>query len=176
MSHPNENLSAYLSGELNTQERAEVEEHLEGCRECALQLKAMHQLNRLLSQQPSVEPSSTFLQGVLQTIEQKKVSQKSANKTIKRRTVVILAIAAAVAFFAILISLQYSPGPSQVEKGLPVPEKSTQQVTQQSTQTIAEDPEMIAQLDQLEEMDLINNFDNLENLDVALLVNHEETK
>jgi len=59
-----------------------------------------------------------------------------------------------------------------------IPEESPQIVQQENPQTSisSEDEEMIAKIDELENMDVISNYENLENLEVALIDEEEGSK
>lgn len=66
-----------------------------------------------------------------------------------------------------------APPKEPIVKPVPetIPEETTQIVEQQTPQTSMspEDEEMIAKIDELENMDVISNYENLENLEVAIL-------
>jgi hypothetical protein len=55
-----ESLSAYLDGELSTQEKASVEEHLEKCRACRDSLSTLRQTVALLRELPAVSAPRSF--------------------------------------------------------------------------------------------------------------------
>jgi hypothetical protein len=55
-----DNLSAYVDGELNVANRADLERHLEGCAECRAELTSLRSLVSLLHQVPQIEPRRSF--------------------------------------------------------------------------------------------------------------------
>ena len=178
-SHLEENLSAYLAGELDVAETQLVEAHLRECSECAAQLERLRRLNGLLHQLRAVEPSANFLQRFRQKVDvdRRVVVFRS------RRTVAWLALAASIVFVVFMLHLkrEVQPPPgithwkpktettrSEPTLAVPPPEPTAvEQLTQ-------EEVELIAHLEVLEEMDLIENYDSLENLELALITPAEE--
>ena len=69
--------------------------------------------------------------------------------------------------------VQKTPPNEPIVKPVPetVPQEPPQMVQQENPQTSisSEDEEMIAKIDELENMDVISNYENLENLEVALI-------
>gem|GEM_PF-3258205 len=55
-----EELSAYLDGELSSQERAALEAHLERCPRCREELASLRAVSTLVASLPQVEPSEQF--------------------------------------------------------------------------------------------------------------------
>ena len=176
MSHPKEDLSAYVSGELDAHQRIDLEAHLQECRQCADELQDLERLDHLLSKQELLEPSSGFLSGVLQKLD----GQRKLILFRSRRA--LLALAAVVAFFAILISLQHEPKHPQLSVDNPPlierPKAKNLKIEapppfEKPVET-SEEAEMIAQMETLEDMDLIEDYDSLQDPDVAILMNNGE--
>lgn len=193
--HLEENLSAYLAGELGSAEKQSAERHLNECPECRDELESLRKLDAMLSHAGLIEPSAGFVSGVMNRIEQdrKVISFRS------RRTLAWLAIAAAVAFFAFFVGIRqwHQQGgmashpklkKHETEKQNLPPVQPQQPVLTQPQQTPVvapvqpqpqqldpEEAELIANLDILENMDVIENYDSMENLDVALLGATEES-
>lgn len=180
MQHPEEDLSAYASGQLTGEETQKVEQHLATCESCRKELHRLRQLDVLLSNAGEIEPSPRFIQGVLNKIQQdqKVIAFRS------RRKLSWVALAAVVAFFVFVLAVSRgprSPGvarqtqPQQqhkvVEPAPPVslPQPQNQPATPNAETVTPEDAELIANLDIIENMDVIQNYDDVENLDVALL-------
>lgn len=55
MSHPSEQISAYLDGELHGQELAGLLEHLSGCGKCSAELEEFHQVRAAVRSLPVLE-------------------------------------------------------------------------------------------------------------------------
>lgn len=179
--HLEENLSAYLAGALTEAESRAAESHLKECAQCQKELDALRQLDVMLSQAGSLEPSSGFLRGVMNRLDddRKVIAFRS------RRVVAWVALAAVVAFFVFVIGYrQMHPSstmahhPNRPKQQRVAPQQTAPDVStvepQQTAQLSAEDAELIANLDMVENMDVIENYDNIENLDVALLESTEE--
>lgn len=180
MPHLHEELSAYISGELDEQERRKAEEHLAGCNDCMEQLQKLQRLDALLGQLDELEAPPDFVQEVLARAEQeRKVVPFRA-----RRGFAILLAAAVIAFFAFLLSRQNQttptpPAPPRVVKKPEIhPEPQQKQPVvvpaphpaPQPVESPAEDPELIAHLEELQNMELIRDLDNLDNLDLAMMM------
>lgn len=56
----NDRASAFVDGELSSEEAARLREHLEDCATCRKQVEAVRRTARLLRSQPRVQPSPTF--------------------------------------------------------------------------------------------------------------------
>ena len=63
--HLEEDISAYISGELGAEERAAVEKHLAECAACRDQYKTLRDLQSVLSDAPPLIPSPQFVERVL---------------------------------------------------------------------------------------------------------------
>jgi len=61
--HPEEDLSAYVDGELGERARRAVEEHLATCEACSTLLSELQSTKSLLSELPRVEPRRSFTLG-----------------------------------------------------------------------------------------------------------------
>ncbi len=64
-------LSAYLDGEVSTEDQSAVEEHLEGCRACTEDLRTLRQTVELLHTLPAVAPRRSFTLRHLATEERR---------------------------------------------------------------------------------------------------------
>lgn len=179
--HLEENLSAYLAGELSESERQAAEAHLAECPKCKGELGALRELDAMLSHAGSLEPSAGFVSGVMRRID----DDRKVIVFRSKRAVAWMALAAAVAFFVFVIGYRQTHQPSGIahqpkahqEKEVIARQEPPQQVVtpeQTPQQVPAEDAELIANLDVVENMDVIENYDNIENLDVALLESTEE--
>lgn len=177
MQHPEENLTAYASGQLTGDEAQKVEQHLKACESCRKELHRLRQLDLLLSSVGDIEPSPRFMQGVWNRIQQdqKVIAFRS------RRKLSWVALAAVIAFFVFVLAVNrwpHSPEvahqtqPQQHKVAKPTPPAPLPQPQNQPSapETVTpEDAELIANLDIIENMDVIQNYDDVENLDVALL-------
>jgi hypothetical protein len=176
--HIEEELSSYLSGELSASETEAVEKHLADCALCSDQLKALEQLNGLLSDADEIQPTARFAREVLGRVDEERrvVAFRS------RRTIVWLAAAAAIAFVVLLLSIQKETQPPssishwkpKIESPAPPPVPNTPPANKVGADKVSpEDAELIAHLDALENMDLIENYDNLEYMEAALLAGEQ---
>ena len=62
--HETDRLSDYLDGELSPQERAQVEAHLAGCRECAATLEELRAVARAAAELPELPPERDLWPGI----------------------------------------------------------------------------------------------------------------
>jgi len=63
-----EELSAYLDGELSSQQRSRLEAHLQRCTRCREELGSLRAVSRLVASLPAVEPSEAFVQALSRKI------------------------------------------------------------------------------------------------------------
>ena len=180
--HPEEELSSYVSGELNDAERNQIEEHLRNCAECTEKVEEIRHLNEVLNEADSLEPSPFFTRRLLARVddERKIIAFRS------RRTIWWLAAAASIVFVVFLLSIQKETTPIApishwkppahttggqtrrvVNVASPLPQTSPQ------NGTTGEDPELIANLDAFENWDVIQNYENLEYLEAAVIAGNE---
>ena len=175
--HLEEDLSAYLAGELSSAEKERAERHLAECPECSQKLEQLRGLNHFLAQAEPLQPSNRFLHRVMARVEEDRrlIAFRS------RRTIAWLALAASIAFLVFVLGLENNvqppPGvarwnPKKVETPQGTPSKTAGSA--QTERMSAEEAELIANLDVLENMDLIQDYDSVENLEVALLGNEEK--
>ncbi|MCI0413233.1 zf-HC2 domain-containing protein [bacterium] len=168
MPHLEVELSAYVSDELEEFERKRVEEHIASCRKCMDELQRLQRLDALLVEE-ELEPDPEFLDGVLWRIDQSRTGRP------RYKRIVLFLAAAIVAFFAFLLSLQkQAPEPPPVADKPPVKEspqtpKSVTPAPSPKPEPV-EDPELIAYLDDLENMELIREMENLDNLNLAIVM------
>jgi len=64
-------LSDYLDGELSGESAAELEQHLEGCEECQVEVESLRETLSVLGGLKPVEPSPDFLQQVNQKLRRR---------------------------------------------------------------------------------------------------------
>lgn len=173
--HPVEELSAYLSGELDFPERIGVEEHLSECGDCRRELNRLRNLNEVLSGTKTLDPSSAFLAGILKRLDQPQVIIFS-----RRKIVSVAAIAAAITFVVISFSHQNEvhPPPGIVHTIIRPQSSALLRPTTPPpvTQLSEQDVELIADLDLLESMDVIQNYDSVENIEYAMVGDSEDIK
>jgi len=166
MEHLEEDLSAYISGELDESERRSVESHLSVCAACMTKLNQLQKLESLLSEELPPETRSDFLTRVLARFDQER-------KVIHfrfRRNVAILAAAAIIAFFTLILFLEK---PVTLPTILVHPSKRpTAPISSQPEGTA--DAEMIAHLDDLENMEVIRQLDDLDQFDAAMMLSESE--
>jgi anti-sigma factor RsiW len=183
--HPDEELSSYVSGELNDVERRNVEEHLRGCSICTQKVSELRQLNEVLGEADVLEPTPFFTKRVMARVdeERKIIAFRS------RRTIAWLAIAASIVFAVFLLSVRKETTPPPgIAHRRPAVHATSNQSHSTGTQSSAvpvqpnqsahgneanEDPELIANLDALENWDVIQNYDNLEYLEAAVVASGE---
>ena len=177
--HLEDELSSYVSGELDADETRRVEEHLRECAACSEKVTAFRQLNEVLNEANALDPSPFFTKRVMASVEEEKkiVAFRS------RRTIAWLSIAASIVFAVFLISVRKETVPVPPPISHWHPNAHTQPETVAPTvkekepaqQPISkEDADLIANLDVLENMDVIQNYDNLEYLEAAVIANVEE--
>jgi anti-sigma factor RsiW len=175
MEHLEEDLSSYVSNELKESERQKVETHLSICPTCAEKLQQLQKLNAFIDQSTSLHPGPEFVKDVLVRVDREK-------RTIRfrmRRNVAIFVAAAVIAFFVFLISLQKLGPPSPVmvrHPRVPVhqPGTSVQSPAVKQQAGIVQDAELIAHLDELENMELIQQLDDLDQFDAAMMMAENE--
>jgi len=183
--HPEEELSSYVSGELNDSEGKRIEDHLQNCTECAEKVEEMRHLHEVLSEADVLEPSPYFTKRVLARVddERKIIAFRS------RRTIFWLAAAASIVFVVFLLSIQKETTPRAPSshwkpplhsapgqtKSVVVPPSHQEPVTEHiQKEATSEDPELIANLDAFENWDVIQNYENLEYLEAAVVAGNEE--
>jgi anti-sigma factor RsiW len=174
--HSNEALSAYLAGRLSGAERAAVEEHLKTCAACYAELDRLKEVDHLLAQDGQIEPSRNFTQRVLE-----QVNRENRVVSFRARRVAAWVAAAAVIVFAVFLLRILKDGgpppPAPLVKKTPAQQepvvKQPAPAPAESSLT-PEDADLIAHLDELEDMELIDNFDSLQELDTALLASEAE--
>lgn len=187
--HLQEQLSALIAGELTEAEGAAAEAHLKQCAECRLQLERLRDLSGVLDANVEIEPSPDFVPRVMKSID-------AENKGVRIHTksrLAWLALAAVLVFVAFLLRFYKNtapqPGPVTRQGPAVAPSKpAPPQVAEQkepapsppvvsppvASYLSADDTELIAHLDELQDMELIQNYDNLQELDTAILASQEE--
>jgi len=204
MKHLDEELSAYISGELDEGSRIEVEAHLKECESCSGELSRLRDLETILAAAEQKEPSERFTEQVLDAA--KHTRQKSSQKNRKRIAWLALA-ASAVAVILILNFYRNARPPAPAlknppvatlpkkqekpalakkeEKGGPVAPKPAPEIQTKPLSppemAKAEKMENVEKIEKTlspEEVELIANLDTLENMDLILNyqdVDHMET-
>ena len=182
MQHPEEDLSAYGSGELNEMERKRVEEHLAVCAQCMEQLGRLQKLDEILAeQQHELEPKDDFVQRVLTHVDRDKIVPAS----FRNKRLTIFVAAAVIAFFVFLLSQQKGTPPvspivqeTPKTKTVPPPAQSPDQPRRKQivpqppvvADLATEDAELIAHLEELQDMEIIQNLQDLDHLDLAVIL------
>jgi hypothetical protein len=111
MHHPEEEFSAYLDRELNSDAVGEIEAHLKECPTCVRKLNALRELNEVLRSAPELQPSPGFSKRVLQRVEQDRQSRHSFAKWM------VLGLAAVIVFVVLILRLQQQANePVQVKQ------------------------------------------------------------
>ena len=156
-------------------------------------MEQLRQIDQLLAQDDPVEPSPDFVARVMRQADaEKRVIHLNA-----RKIVAWIALAAAIGFVVFLLFLYEgahpAPGPisqkppAEVNPPAPsktpsvtaqkepaaapvLPRKPVQNPAAASTENLSPgDAELIAHLDELQDMDLIKDYDSLQDLDTALI-------
>ncbi len=177
MSHLGENLSAYVSDELDESERKTVEEHVAVCAGCMEALRRLQKLDAWMAEAIELEPAPDFVERVLIRVEK----ERRVIAFRVKRSIAALAAAAAIVFFAFLLSMRNEPPPlvkkpAVVEQpeGTPPGASPRDSVPAQPANPDDTDVELIAHLDELENMEVIREFENLESLELALIAGSAE--
>jgi Putative zinc-finger len=204
MKHLDEDLSAYISGELNEGRRLEVEMHLKECDSCSRELSRLQNLHAILGEAEQREPSAHFTEKVLDVVKQPPKTSFLKN----RKRIAWLALAASVAAAVFILNLgrnfrssvpaQNNPTVAKLQKKQeppvvtrkeekpvlvqtkPVPKKevmppSTVEIAKNEKSLSPEEVELIANLDTLENMDLILNYEDVDHMETAVVANDEES-
>jgi hypothetical protein len=195
-SHIHEHIPAYLAGQLTEEERHRVDLHLSQCNECSQELQDQKRLDVILSQARDLSPRKELLSGVMNQVQtQNKTSLFKRRFIIP----LLAAAAVIVIVLFLLksqrdlppphenvkkapiikpqnpqpkIQLEEKPAPqvTKKEKKIPLPPPPQKPVQEEQTPELSpEEAEVVAQLDELEDMDIISNYENLENMELALL-------
>ncbi len=107
-----EDLSAYLDGELTPRERAQVERHLDTCAQCRSDVEALRHTVDLLRMVPTVKPPRSFLLPAGQVVRQQRAQRRSfAYGTLR------LATAVATVLLVLVVS-----GDALLRYALPAPD------------------------------------------------------
>jgi hypothetical protein len=168
MDHLEEDLSAYLSNELDESERKSVEAHLSSCQVCNEKLQQLQKLESLTEQDVSIEPHPDFLKKVMMRVDQ----ESRIIRFRSRRNLAIFIAAAVLAFFVFILSLK-NPSPVQPTVVHHPPKPVVSPPSHQMEQK-PDDVELIAHLDELENMEVIRRFNDLDQLDAAILLTENE--
>ncbi len=133
---PRENLSAYIDGELNSEESMRVEEHLSTCPECRRALESLRRTREFLAGLPSESPPEDLRVELREAISG--VAAQDVPRTVRgrRRGISLAAVAAAAALVlllpvAALLSTQLMvPGHDRLvaESGDPLPAEAPNDV------------------------------------------------
>jgi hypothetical protein len=168
MDHLEEDLSAYISNELDESQKKSVEAHLATCPICTEKQRQLQKLENLTEQEKPIEPPPDFLKKVMSRIDR----ESRVIRFRSRRNVAIFVAAAVFAFFVFILSLR---NPVRVPPPLvhhtPKPAIST---PSPKAQEKSEDVELIAHLDELENMEVIRQFNDLDQFDTAIMLAESE--
>jgi anti-sigma factor RsiW len=115
-SHAEERLSAYLEGELDRAQKAEVETHLAACPECASLFEAMRDARDVLATLPELEPSPDLLRRLYAIPERKR--RFRAIRDFLLRPSLQPVFAGATGMLVFLSFLAFSPGGRSLQKSL----------------------------------------------------------
>lgn len=127
--HPDpEQLSAYIDGELNDDERDELEQHLTGCSECSATLRALRATLADMRALPAPEPSAQESWALRSAINK---ARKGPAKRYRQWVAAAATIAAVFAFIVVLGNLKtasstFSPTGTFVENGPATAPRATQ--------------------------------------------------
>ena len=109
-----EALIAYLDEELGATERAELENHLEGCEACRAALEAERRLSSALAALPSVEPPRDFEARFWARVAREREAPAGFFERLLTRRLALTLGGAAAAVVAIVLALR-GPTESEVE-------------------------------------------------------------
>lgn len=193
MKHIEEDLSAYISGDMNAARKGEVEAHLKECESCARELFRLQEFDKLIVSVQEWNPSRDFKKRVVNSVRQKSAATR------KNRWLMWLAAAAVVAIMALILKPEPAVKPSAgVDKKIPVAkpiepkgtiglakkQKSNEvmpaakeirpEISQTQESLSSEEAQLIANLDALENMDLIVNYEDVDHLETALIAEDED--
>lgn len=152
-----ENLSAYVDGELSGELTARVEAHVKMCGSCRRELEALRRTDAALDALGDLEPVSDFTERVLRRIVseggEKEVVSVDALRGRRRRAWRIAASVAAAACIAlaVLVTLYLAGGGADPNVDPP--------------ETVMTELDMFAEMELLSDMDVIENLDALEALE-----------
>jgi len=169
MDHLEEDLSAYLSNELDESQKKSVEAHLSSCRICTEKLQQLQNLESLTEQEVAIDPHPDFLKKVMTRVNQ----ESRIIRFRSRRNVAIFIAAAVLAFFVFILSLK-NPAPVKHPVVQQVPKPAIIHPPSHQTKEKSDDVELIAHLDELENMEVIRQFNDLDQFDAAMMLAENE--
>jgi anti-sigma factor RsiW len=109
-------LSAYLEGELNQTDRAEVESHLAGCADCGALLAVLSRTQKALAGFPELDPSPGLLARLVAIPERKKKFSFTFDFVLKPA---LQPVFAATAIFMTLLSFYlFSPDKKNIDRAI----------------------------------------------------------
>jgi anti-sigma factor RsiW len=164
MAHVDKDLSAYIAKELDPARCRTIENHLADCLQCSEVFRELQKLDALLSQTGDLSPRPDFAQKVMARID----APQKVTLFGRRRPLAILAFAAAVMFIVLILALR-NPEPNPIANRL---KKTVTPAVSQQKQV--PDAEMIAHLDELQNMEVIRQLDDLQSLDAVLVMDQKE--
>lgn len=193
MKHFEEELSAYISDDLDTERQGEVESHLKKCESCSRELVRLQELAKLLVSVQERNPSRDFKTRVVNSVRHNPANTRN------RQWIMWLAAAAAVTIMALILKPEPAEKPAaKIHKTIPVtkPVGSQDRVSlpkeqkpnevmpaakekrpepsQTQEALSSEEVQLIANLDALENMDLIVNYEDVDHLETALIAEDED--
>jgi hypothetical protein len=204
--HVYESIPAYLANELSDEERSAVELHLRDCNACSRELDDQKKLDEILDQAHPISPRSNLVQEVMRQVRSAEKQISVRKKSLLPWLAVAAVIAVIVFLLriqkdtplppqqvkkapAVKPEIQKQPTPKpkptppEIEQAPQVTKKNEKVIQplpqpkqEQAPELSPEEEEVVAQLDELENMDVISNYENLENLELALMSEGESLK
>jgi anti-sigma factor RsiW len=121
-------LSDYLDGELSAESASELEQHLERCEECRLELESLRETLAVLGGLKPAEPSQDFLQKVNRKVRRRSKSAFDFNFGLDRKipfeavSMVLLGILLALYLLLVVLPKEqvdpHPPVPSRPDAGM----------------------------------------------------------
>ena len=101
--HPAEELTALLDGELSEEEAGAVRAHVDGCTDCAAELRSLAEVRELVRQLPALELPPGFYEGPRRRVPSMPVAVNMPG-TRRRRRLAVAGLSAAAAL-AVVVAL-----------------------------------------------------------------------
>jgi hypothetical protein len=186
--HLQEELSGYLAGDLEGRMLEEVEDHLRNCALCRADLDRLKRVEEALNGESPIEPSADFTSRVMRSVDQERKVFRYDARTILGG----LAAAAAIAFLLLSLRVQRDvPPPAEMAQKPPIKAVEPPKASRAPPDVVeelpapaeapvaaalsAEDIELIAHLDELENMEVIDEYESLVELNTAIVAIPAET-
>jgi len=115
-----ENLSAYLDGELTSRDHLCVERHLEKCAACQADLESLSKTVALLRAAPTLQPPRSFLIPATETIRQRRVERRRLSYAYTQAAMVFATVLLVLVVSGDVLLQYQTVGPlMRAAKGLP---------------------------------------------------------